>query len=79
MNAQMIVTFFLSVGDRPSYTSAESFEPASEEPETPFLSNFTKRLSQITAEKKGDDYRSDYLKENDSNGSGYNVRTYLNR
>lgn len=37
--------------------------------ETPFLSNFTKRLSQL-ANNAANDYKNDVIKEHDTNGSG---------
>ncbi|XP_044261272.1 inner nuclear membrane protein Man1-like isoform X2 [Tribolium madens] len=47
---------------------------------TPFLSNFTKRLSQLSESPKSTlyDYKSDIIKENDVNG-GATSRSYLNR
>lgn len=48
--------------------------------ETPFLSNFTKRLSKISSEKKVvGDYKSDLLEEHDSNGSSSYIRSYINK
>ena len=50
--------------------------------ETPFLSNFTKRLSEISANNLKLDYENkrDAIKEQDSNGSSsYATRTYLSR
>lgn len=49
--------------------------------ETPFLSNFTRRLSQLSsspAVKSDYNYKNDIIKEHDSNGSSYN-RLYLSR
>lgn len=50
--------------------------------ETPFLSNFTKRLSEMSANNLKLDYENkrDAIKEQDSNGSSsYATRTYLSR
>lgn len=49
--------------------------------ETPFLSNFTKRLSQLSASPKPESsfsYKNDIIKEHDANGSSYN-RLHFNR
>lgn len=47
--------------------------------DTPFLSNFTKRLSQLSTSPKVDyGYKNDIIKEHDANGSSYN-RLYLSR
>ncbi|KAK4878372.1 hypothetical protein RN001_010878 [Aquatica leii] len=67
----------LSLGfDRPSYVST----PNKENIEVPFLSNFTRRLSQISASniKKPDyDYKNDIIKEHDTNGAGSYARSNL--
>ncbi|XP_066255672.1 uncharacterized protein [Euwallacea similis] len=60
----------LSVGS-PAYD--RPYSPASEvkltERDTPFLSNFTRRLSALSTSKKGEfDNKSDLVKEHDSNG-----------
>ncbi|KAJ8950768.1 hypothetical protein NQ318_011261 [Aromia moschata] len=54
--------------DKPLY-SASSSTPEKEE--TPFLSNFTKRLSAMSSQKNDYDYKNDIIKEHDTNGSGY--------
>ncbi|XP_028129072.2 uncharacterized protein LOC114325263 isoform X1 [Diabrotica virgifera virgifera] len=57
--------------DKPSYTTSEDRE------ETPFLSNFTKKLSTLSSPQKNDyDYKNDIIKEHDANGSA-SVRTQL--
>ncbi|XP_018561720.1 inner nuclear membrane protein Man1 [Anoplophora glabripennis] len=58
--------------DKPLYSTS----PAPEKEETPFLSNFTKRLSAMTSQKNDYDYKNDIIKEHDTNGSGY-VRSQL--
>lgn len=66
--------------EKPSYTS--SFDKNDEDvvpQETPFLSNFTKRLSQLSSPKQDYDYKNDAIKENDTNGSGTFTRSYVNR
>lgn len=50
-----------------------------EKEETPFLSNFTKRLSALSASKKNDDYKNDIIKEHDTNGTSSYVRSSLSR
>lgn len=64
--------------DRPLYTSS----PQEEKVDTPFLSNFTKRLSQLSASnatKNDYDYKNDIIKEHDANGANSYARSYLNR
>lgn len=48
---------------------------------TPFLSNFTKRLSQLSDSPNSPvfDYKSDIIKENDVNGGASTSRSYLSR
>lgn len=58
--------------DKPLYSPP----PVVEKEETPFLSNFTKRLSAMTSQKNDYDYKNDIIKEHDTNGSGY-VRSQL--
>jgi len=49
-----------------------------EEKDTPFLSNFTKRLSALNSTKKTDfDSKNDLVKEHDTNGSSMYGRSYL--
>ncbi|KAJ8921167.1 hypothetical protein NQ315_013639 [Exocentrus adspersus] len=62
--------------DRPVYSPTSITR---EKEETPFLSNFTKRLSALTAQKKDDEYNNDIIKEHDTNGSGGYVRSQLSR
>lgn len=48
--------------------------------DTPFLSNFTKRLSQLSdTPSTSYDYKNDVIKENDVNGASASTRTYLNK
>lgn len=71
------VLFFLGY-ERPLYTSS----PQEEKVDTPFLSNFTKRLSQLSASnttKNDYDYKNDIIKEHDANGANSYARSYLNR
>lgn len=70
--------------DRSTYSSPiQERKLATETADTPFLSNFTKRLSQLSSSAgspKGDyDYKNDIIKEHDSNGSSSYARSYLNR
>lgn len=53
--------------DKPSYSVA-SPEVKITDRDTPFLSNFTRRLSALSASKKGDLDKNDLVKEHDSNG-----------
>lgn len=51
-----------------------------EKEETPFLSNFTKRLSTLSnPESDNDRYKNDVIKEHDTNGSSLYARTHLSR
>lgn len=63
--------------DRNSYTSVDSSE---DKAETPFLSNFTRRLSQLSSNanspKPDYDYKNDIIKEHDTNGAGSYSRGY---
>ncbi|XP_018329156.1 LEM protein 2 [Agrilus planipennis] len=72
-----------SAYDKPTATYTSSIDNNVDEPaETPFLSNFTKRLSQMSANSpKMTDYgfKSDIIKENDINGPGSYTRSYLAR
>lgn len=49
--------------------------------DTPFLSNFTKRLSQLSSAtaKNEFDYKNDVIKEHDTNGASSYTRSYFNR
>lgn len=59
-----------------SYLSSNN--DAVEEKDTPFLSNFTKRLSSLSASKKSDfNTRNDMVKEHDTNGSSLYGKSYL--
>lgn len=59
-------------------TSSANADANLEEKDTPFLSNFTKRLSALSATKKPDyDSRSDLVKEHDTNGSSLYGKSYL--
>ncbi|KRT79416.1 hypothetical protein AMK59_6963 [Oryctes borbonicus] len=76
-----------STYDRPLYSSSISptskivaVEKDEDQVETPFLSNFTKRLSQISNNSRFDDYKNDVIKEHDTNGSsGAEMKTYMSR
>uniref|UniRef100_A0A1Y1LHR1 LEM domain-containing protein n=1 Tax=Photinus pyralis TaxID=7054 RepID=A0A1Y1LHR1_PHOPY len=65
--------------------SATSYEqpPAAaedEKAETPFLSNFTKRLSQLSTVPKPEyDYKNDIIKEHDTNGASAYIRSLQGR
>lgn len=64
-----------SMSSKPIITS----EKEDDNVETPFLSNFTKRLSQLSNNRL-DDYKNDVIKEHDTNGSGgVEIRTYMTR
>ncbi|KAI4454756.1 inner nuclear membrane protein man1 lem domain containing protein [Holotrichia oblita] len=77
--------------DRPLYSTTTSSmssksiittEKDEDHVETPFLSNFTKRLSQLSSNSRLDDYKNeDYkIKEHDTNGSGgVEIRSYMTR
>ncbi|KAL3271241.1 hypothetical protein HHI36_021734 [Cryptolaemus montrouzieri] len=59
-----------------SYSSVSSAGPSVDKAETPFLSNFTRRLSQLSASKTNDyTYRNEAIKEHDSNGATSYPRT----
>lgn len=62
--------------DKPSYSVA-SPEVKITDRDTPFLSNFTRRLSALSASKKGDLDKNDLVKEHDSNG--LYGKSYLSR
>lgn len=69
------VTSYLFLGyEKTSYTSNTL-----EKEETPFLSNFTKRLSSLSTDKKTDEYKNDIIKEHDTNGASSYVRSSLTR
>lgn len=76
-----MLIFCLPDYDRPSYTSPyQSKSP--ETGDTPFLSNFTRRLSQLSTANspKGDyDFKNDVIKEHDTNGASSYARSYLSR
>ncbi|XP_064214672.1 inner nuclear membrane protein Man1 isoform X2 [Tribolium castaneum] len=67
-----------------NYGLDRSYSPSEEllkdKENTPFLSNFTKRLSQLSESPKSPiyDYKNDIIKENDVNG-GATSRAYLSR
>jgi len=64
-----------SAYERPLYTSSPAEELLKDKENTPFLSNFTKRLSQLSeSPKSAYEYKSD-IKENDVNGG--TARNYL--
>lgn len=66
--------------DRPSLYASSPLEKQQEE--TPFLSNFTKRLSQLSTSnsfKNDFDYKNDVIKESDTNGGSSYTRSYFNR
>lgn len=56
--------------DKPLYSSTLTSENVENE-ETPFLSNFTRRLTSLTGKKAENDYKNDIIKESDSNGASY--------
>ncbi|XP_017781399.1 PREDICTED: LEM protein 2 [Nicrophorus vespilloides] len=64
-----------SVYDTSAYNPMESNDGT----ETPFLSNFTKRLSQLSSNKDDFNFKSDVIKESDANGSIPYNRSYLAR
>ncbi|RZB39346.1 inner nuclear membrane protein Man1, partial [Asbolus verrucosus] len=66
--------------DKPYYTPPTE-DLLKDKENTPFLSNFTKRLSQLSESPKSPsfDYKSDIIKENDVNGGATSSRAYLNR
>ena len=70
-----------SSGYDKSYYNSSNDDILKDKENTPFLSNFTKRLSQLSESPKSTlyDYKSDIIKENDVNGGTTNSRTYLNR
>ncbi|KAF5281692.1 hypothetical protein FQA39_LY17713 [Lamprigera yunnana] len=64
--------------ERPTFTST----PEAETVETPFLSNFTRRLSQLSSannQKIDYDYKNDVIKEHDTNGASGYARTLFAR
>ncbi|KAJ8984109.1 hypothetical protein NQ317_017318 [Molorchus minor] len=62
--------------DRPLYSTSSS---TPEKEETPFLSNFTRRLSALSGQKNDvSGYNNDIIKEHDTNGSSY-ARSQLSR
>ncbi|XP_056630217.1 uncharacterized protein LOC130440859 isoform X2 [Diorhabda sublineata] len=66
--------------NNPSYEKT-SYSLTSDREETPFLSNFTKRLSNLSSQKNDYDYKNDIIKEHDINGSSgtASIRSQLNR
>ncbi|XP_074040272.1 LEM domain-containing inner nuclear membrane protein MAN1 isoform X2 [Leptinotarsa decemlineata] len=60
----------------PSYESPVYSSSLPSKEETPFLSNFTKRLSALSSQKNDQDYKKD-IKEHDTNGSSTFVRGQL--
>ncbi|XP_049825113.1 inner nuclear membrane protein Man1 isoform X3 [Aethina tumida] len=65
-----------SVTDQPSFPSTSVLNTDKLDAETPYLSNFTKRLSALSVPKDLD-YKSD-VKEHDTNGSSYSsIRSQL--
>lgn len=68
--------------EKPStYTTASLNSHAkSDDTDTPFLSNFTRRLSALSSNKKVDyDSKNDLVKEHDTNGSSLYGRSYLSK
>lgn len=61
--------------EKPTYTPSN----VTAKEETPFLSNFTKRLSALSTNQKTEDYKNDIIKEQDSNGASSYVRSSLSR
>lgn len=61
----------------PSYEKPSYSSPTREKEETPFLSNFTKRLSTMQSQNNDYDYKNDIIKEQDVNGSSGYVRSQL--
>ncbi|XP_050305727.1 LEM protein 2-like isoform X2 [Anthonomus grandis grandis] len=78
----------LSLGATPAYESRSSGYATTspgvnagtrlEDKDTPFLSNFTRKLTALSSAKKGGDYdsKNDLVKEHDTNGASYG-RSYL--
>lgn len=67
--------------DRPAYPSPV-VDTTEEKVETPFLSNFTRRLSQLSSAnspKPEYEFKNDIIKEHDTNGAGTFSRSYLGR
>ncbi|XP_076257147.1 uncharacterized protein LOC143194338 isoform X1 [Rhynchophorus ferrugineus] len=63
--------------DKPATTSTTN-HVALDDNDTPFLSNFTKKLSALNASKKTDfDSKTDFVKEQDTNGSSFYGKSYL--
>lgn len=65
--------------DRPLSTSSP--QPAEETAETPYLSDFANRLSQLSSigSPKKYDYKNDIIKEHDTNGAGAYARGNVGR
>lgn len=63
-----------------STTNYEHNAAEEEKAETPFLSNFTKRLSQLSTVPKSEyNYKNDIIKEQDTNGASAYVRSLQGR
>ncbi|CAH1141268.1 unnamed protein product [Phyllotreta striolata] len=61
-----------------SPTYEKSYSAVNQEKvETPFLSNFTKRLSNLSSQRNDYDYKNDIIKEQDVNGSSSYARSQL--
>ncbi|XP_060533483.1 inner nuclear membrane protein Man1-like isoform X2 [Cylas formicarius] len=65
--------------ERPSYSSLATANDQDDKAETPFLSNFTRRLSALSSSRNADlNNRNDLVKEHDTNGSSpYGPKAYL--
>lgn len=69
-----------SAYERPSCSTP--MDTTEDKVETPFLSNFTRRLSQLSSAnspKLDYDYKNDIIKEHDTNGAGNFNRNYVGR
>lgn len=66
--------------EKPLYTSSPTEDALKDKRNTPFLSNFTKELKELSESpiRASYDYRNDIIKENDVNGAA-SAKGYLNR
>lgn len=76
------MTVFVAGYVSPQTPPASSILKDDDKVETPFLSNFTRRLSALSAAnspKPEYGFKNDIIKEHDTNGAGHYSRSYLGR